>query len=59
MLTLSFFISCFLSFSGLRPDALRFFYAYGTLALVSMAAVSFGLYIFITLSQVKNLDLGS
>ena len=33
----------FPSIAGLRADALRFFYAYGILALVTMAAVSFGL----------------
>ena len=36
---------CYSHFSGLRSDALRFFYAYGILTLVSMAAVSYGLYI--------------
>jgi len=48
-----FFVGPLLSLSigywmmGLRADALRFFYAYGILALVAMAAVSFGLYIFL------------
>ena len=41
------FSSMFPFFAGLRADALRFFYAYGILALVTMAAVSFGLYIYI------------
>lgn len=38
-----------LFFSGLRNNVLRFFYAYGILALVSMVAVSYGLSTYIVL----------
>ena len=41
------FSSMFPSIADLRADTLRFFYAYGILALVTMAAVSFGSYIYV------------
>ena len=41
-------------FLGLRPDVFRFLAAYGILALVSMAAVSFGLFTDDFISVVSN-----
>lgn len=42
--------------TGLRSDALRFFYAYGILALVSMAAVSYA-YVIATLSPSSSIAI--
>ena len=39
----------FCLFAGLRPDPLRFFYAYGILTLVAMDSASYGLFRFVAL----------
>ena len=41
----------FLFFPGLRPDPLRFFYAYGILALVAMDSASYGLFRYLALGS--------
>ena len=41
-------------FSGLRQQILRFLYAYGILALISMVAVSYGLWSLVSLRVRKD-----
>ena len=50
----------YLIFSGLRDNVLRFIYAYGILALVSVVAVSYGMfYLYVTAQQICVVDTDS
>lgn len=50
----------YLIFSGLRDNVLRFIYAYGILALVSVVAVSYGMfYLYGTAQQICVVDTDS
>lgn len=50
----------YLIFSGLRDNVLRFLYAYGILALVSVVAVSYGMfYLYGTAQQICVVDTDS